>query len=100
MERWGKAVAEEYLNDLQQGLNRLWENPKLLRTKGGISPDFSFYRVREHFLVCTLSSDRVYVLTIKHGSMDLPTRLTELEPQLLQEAQLLRWALEKKIGER
>lgn len=100
IERWGKAVAEGYLGDIQQGLNRLRENPRLLRTKDGISPHFSLYRVREHFLVCTLSADRIYVLTIKHGSMDLPSRLAELEPQLLQEAELLRRALGKKIGER
>lgn len=100
VERWGKTVAEDYLNDLEQGLNRLRENPKLLRTKDGISPDFSLYRVREHFLVCTLSADRVFVLTIRHGSMDLPRRLAELEPQLLAEAALLRRALEKKRGER
>mgnify|MGYP003342925881 CR=1 FL=1 len=100
VELWGKSVAQDYLNDIEQGLNRLRENPKLLRTKDGISPDFSLYRVREHFLVCTLSADHVYVLTIKHRSMDLPRRLAELEPQLLAEAELLRRALEKKSGER
>lgn len=95
----GRAVAADYLDDLEQGLNRLRENPKLLRAKDGISPDFSLYRVREHFLVCTVRADRVYVLTIKHGGMDLPRRLVELEPQLLAEAELLRRALEKKRGE-
>lgn len=100
IERWGKAVAEDYPDDIEQGLNRLRENPELLRTRDGISPDFSLYRVREHFLVCTLSADRVFVLSIKHGSMDLPRRLAELEPQLLAEAELLRRALEKKRGER
>lgn len=100
IERWGRSVAEDYLDDIEQGLNRLRDNPKLLRTKDGISPDFSLYRVREHFLVCTLSADRIYVLTIKHGIMDLPSRLAELEPQLLAEAELLRRALDKKRGER
>lgn len=100
IERWGKSVAENYLDDIEQGLNRLRENPKLLKTKDGISPDLSLYRVREHFLVCTVSADRVYVLTIKHGSLDLPRRLTELEPQLLAEAEILRRALDNKRGER
>jgi toxin ParE1/3/4 len=100
VERWGKSVAVDYIDSIEQGLNRLRENPGLLRTKENISPHFSLYRVREHFLVCTVSANRVYVLTIKHGSMDLPRRLAELEPHLLQEAELLHRALEKKDGTR
>ena len=96
VERWGKTVAIDYMLSIEQGLNRLRENPGLLRTKEGISPHFNLYRVREHFLVCTMNAKRVYVLTIKHGSMDLPLRLAELEPHLLQEAELLQRALEKK----
>jgi toxin ParE1/3/4 len=94
-DRWGKRVADDYLIDIEQGLNRLRENPQLLRSRSAISPAFSLYRVRDHFLVCTLCADCVYVLTIKHGSMDLPTRLAELEPQLLLEAKQLRRMLEK-----
>ena len=51
-------------------------------------------------MVCTLSAGRIYVLTIQHGSMDLPSRLAELEPQLLAEAELLRRALDKNRGGR
>ena len=32
VERWGKAVAKDYLYDIENGLNRLRESPKLLRT--------------------------------------------------------------------
>jgi plasmid stabilization system protein ParE len=100
-DRWGKRVAEDYLIDIEQGLNRLRENPQLLRcSRSGISSAFSLYRVREHFLVCTLSADCVYVLAIKDGSMDLPTRLAELEPQLLLEAKQLRRMLEKRVSQR
>jgi len=100
VERWGKTVAMDYLESVEQALDRLREDPGLLRTKEAISPHFSLYRVREHFLVCTMSVGRIYVLTIKHGSMDLPRRLAEHEPQLLQEAELLRRAMEKKNGKR
>ena len=98
LERWGKTVAAHYMDSIEQGLNRLRESPELLRAKEGISPHFSLYRVREHFLVCTMNAKRLYVLTIKHGSMDLPRRLAELEPHLLKEAELLQRALEKKDG--
>lgn len=40
-------------------------------------------------MVCDLFGDHIYVLAVRHGSMDLPERIAELEPQLLQEAELM-----------
>jgi len=88
-ERWGKRVAEEYLQSIEDALIRLKRKPDLLRARPDISEHFEFYRVREHVLVCVQLHDRIYILTIKHTSMDLPERLVELEPQLLLEARLL-----------
>ena len=67
----------------------LQENPDLLQDKSAISTHFKFYRVREHFLVCIKLKDVLLVLTIKHGKMDLSSRIGELEPTLVQEANLL-----------
>ena len=89
LQRWGRKAANRYLEDIQTALSLLQENPDLLRQKSDISTQFKFYRVREHFLVCTRLKDVLFVLTIKHGQMDLPTRLRELEPTLAQEADLL-----------
>jgi len=99
LERWGRKTANRYLEDIQTALSLLQENPDLLRHKSDISTQFKFYRVREHFLVCTRLEKFLYVLTIKHGQLDLPSRLEQLEPTLLQEADLLHQrlvAVEKK----
>jgi antitoxin ParD1/3/4 len=45
--------------------------------------------VNRHFLVCDLHGETVVVLTVLHSSMDLPTRLLELEPSLIAESQFL-----------
>jgi len=89
LQRWGRKTANRYLEDIQTALSLLQENPDLLRHKSDISTHFKFYRVGEHFLVCTKPKDVLLVLTIKHGQMDLPNRVLELEPTLLQEADLL-----------
>ena len=89
LERWGRKTANRYLEDIQTALSLLQENPDLLRHKSGVSTQFKFYRVREHFLVCIKLKDVLYILTIKHGQMDLPHRIGELEPTLVQEADLL-----------
>ena len=89
IEKWGERVAEEYLTSIEEALQRLLDNPKLLRSNPAISDHFSFYRVREHFLICTKRKQNIYVLAIRHGSMDLPNRLVELEPVLMDEAEIL-----------
>ncbi len=89
VEQWGSEVAEEYLDDIQEALNRLRTSPDLLRVKPEFSPHLYFHRVRRHFLVCSLIEGNIYLLTVKHGSLDLPKRLAELEPQLLEEVNLL-----------
>jgi toxin ParE1/3/4 len=87
--RWGGRVAGDYLSSIESALTRLGQKPELLRERPQISEHFKFYWVGQHFLVCIQIRSRIYVLTIKHASMDLPQRISELEPQLLLEAKLL-----------
>ena len=89
IEQWGEGVAAEYLTSIEEALQRLKDNPKLLRPKSGISKRFSFYRVREHFLICTQLEGNIYVIAVRHGGMDLPNRVVELEPLLVDEVEML-----------
>jgi toxin ParE1/3/4 len=87
--QWGHRVAEEYLDSIAEAFDRLRQSANLLRVKPEFSRHLRFYRVRRHFLVCSLVEDNVYVLAVKHGSLDLPRRLAELEPSLLEETDML-----------
>ena len=49
VENGGEAVGEEYLDAIEDALIRLRENPRILRTKDGITESLCFYRVRQHF---------------------------------------------------
>jgi|TARA_B110000196_G_scaffold122413_1_gene106154 plasmid stabilization system protein ParE len=89
IEKWGAKVANDYIESIEAALNLLRENPQLLRTKQTIGDSLSFYRVKQHFLACALFDKEIYVLTVKHGAMDLPNRIREMEPQLLMEADML-----------
>lgn len=93
LENWGKNTAARYLDAIDAALKRLQNFPGLLRSIPKVSEHFDFYRVREHFLVCVRRGDDLYVLTVVHTSMDLPSRILELEPTLLREAELLCRAL-------
>lgn len=89
VEQFGKTAADNYFHGIEEALQRLRSNPGLLRLKQEASRHFKFYRIQKHFLVCALIGENVYVLTVKHASLDLPSRLAELEPHLLLEAELL-----------
>lgn len=89
MEKWGPRVADEYLKNIEDALELLRTNPSLLKSKDTLSPSLCFYRVRQHFLVCAMFAESIFVLTVKHGAMDLPNRIAKLEPHLIQEAEML-----------
>lgn len=89
VEKWDEATADQYLKSIEDALNLLRETPNLLKPKPEVSQSLCFYRVRQHFLVCAYFDDSIFVLTVKHGAMDLPNRIAELEPQLSQEADML-----------
>ncbi len=89
IQAWSRRVADDYLAKFEAAFELLQSSPDLLRRKREFSGRLLFYRVEKHWLVCDMIDDDVYVLTVKHGSMDLPTRIAELEPQLIHEAELV-----------
>lgn len=89
IKHWGKKVANKTIRDIELAMERLADSPHLLKIKPEISFHFYFYRVREHFLICDIIDENIYIVTIKHGVMDLPERLAKLEPHLVLEAEVL-----------
>jgi hypothetical protein len=55
----------------------------------GIKAHNQWYRVNQHYLICTVIEPVIYVVTIQHGSMDIPSRLLELEPTLQREVEIM-----------
>ncbi len=94
--QWGKKAAAEYLDGIEQALSLLQKNPDILTHREDISLYFYFYRVRRHFLVFDVTGDILHLLTVKHGSMDLPERLAEIEPYLRHEIAYLHEKLAEK----
>ncbi|MFG0246600.1 MAG: type II toxin-antitoxin system RelE/ParE family toxin [Phycisphaerales bacterium JB052] len=89
IETSGKQTAEAYIGKFQTAFGLLRESPDLLRRVPEFSPHLYFYRVGQHWIIACRTDDATFVLTICHGSMDLPSRVAELEPLLMQEVEIL-----------
>ena len=90
IEQFGKRVASKYIDKLESGINYIAENPSLLREETPFHRSLRFYRVEKHLLVCETAIDtQVIILTVLHASMDVPSRLAELEPSLNVEVEML-----------
>lgn len=89
VEHWGKRAAEKYLDEIEAGLERVKSQPALLRPEPDLHAALTFYRVNKHLLVCDVRTELIVVLTVVHASMDIPTRLAELQPTLAAEVELL-----------
>ncbi len=89
VQQWGKRTAGKYLGAIESGLQLIRENPRILRSIEGLPAELKYYRVNKHQLICDVRPASIIVLTVIHGSMDLPERLGELLPGLVQEVSLL-----------
>jgi toxin ParE1/3/4 len=87
--QWGRKTTSKYLDEIEAALDRLSENPALLRRQPEFAPGLCFYRIRSHFLVCDFRQRSIVVLAVIHSSMDLPSRLSELLPDIAAEVTFL-----------
>ncbi len=88
-EKWGRRVADEYLAKFDAAFDLLKATPNLLTPRPDFAGRLMFYRVERHWLVCDRIGEWIFVLTVRHGATDLPSRIAELLPKLAQEAELL-----------
>jgi plasmid stabilization system protein ParE len=91
---WGRKTARKYV-DIAVALDRLSEEPGLLRQEPEFAKGLCFYRVRKQILACDYRGTRIVVLTVTHTSMDLTVRLAELVPSLAAEVEFLHRKLQE-----
>ena len=74
IERWGRAVATRYLEDVRDAAKRLAANPARAKPLRG---SFHILRVRSHYLIVHRdeSVDRLTVARVLHTAMDIERHL-------------------------
>lgn len=90
IKQFGNRTAAQYVSKLEAGIRRISASPELLRQESPFHESLKFYRIEQHLLVCETGIEwKIIVLTILHASMDIPSRLAELEPNLSLEVAML-----------
>lgn len=96
MQKFGKRTATQYIAKFEAAISRIAENPELLCDEPPFHSSLKFYRVEKHLFVCETGIDnRIIILTVLQGSMDIPSRLAELEVNLSVEAEMLHQQLRR-----
>ena len=96
IKEWGDVQAKAYLKSIQESLSLIAQHPELLKKKQTISNQFKVYNVNKHWLICDITVNHIYVLAIKHISLNLLEQLKELSPSLDAEAKALSKRLKTK----
>ncbi|MCB9202585.1 MAG: type II toxin-antitoxin system RelE/ParE family toxin [Flavobacteriales bacterium] len=86
---FSEIIADKYLNGFENALNLIKTNLDLLKIKLIISNRFKVYNVQKHWFIFDNIDDKIFLLTVKHISMNLLERLQQLEPSLEAEAEIL-----------
>ncbi len=89
IEQWGKRAAKKYLADIEGRLRLIHENHGLLSAMEGLPEPLQCYPAAKHVLVFDVRPTALVLLTVIHGNMDIPSRLTELVPTLATEVEQL-----------
>lgn len=86
---WGETTALKYIQAFEDAFSLLGGNKGLLKINRKISLRFTVYYIQKHCVICDVVEDTIFVLTIRHTSMNLLERLKELEPSMDEEAKAL-----------
>lgn len=69
-ETWGAAQADTYLDQLEEGISRLSENPKIGTDCSHIRPNYRRLHVQHHMVYYVVSSSRIDIIRVLHERMD------------------------------
>lgn len=70
IENWGNKQAEAYLNQLQELLNTLAENPSLGLMRESLGADIQSFPYKSHHVFYFCENDTLHILRVLHASSD------------------------------
>ena len=72
---WGEQQADQYLEDLNQAMNLLAEQPLMCRERRELFPPVRIHHHAHHLIVYLAVTDGINVIRVLHETMDVDSRL-------------------------
>jgi toxin ParE1/3/4 len=69
-EEWGEVQADKYLDELDRGIMKLADNPKIGMKRDYVRDGYRVLFVASHAVYYTVASDAVHIIRVLHGRMD------------------------------
>lgn len=69
-ERWSPGQAVRYLADLVNAIERLADNPNIVRERIEFSPPVRIYTFRSHIVIFRDEEDHLEIVRVRHGRED------------------------------
>ena len=69
-EQWGQLQADKYLDELDNGIRKLADNPEIGMKRDYVRAGYRVLFVGSHAVYYTVSPDTVHVIRVLHGNMD------------------------------
>ncbi len=69
-EIWGEAQADRYLEQIEAGIRRLVENPRLGKPRENIRAGYRSIQINRHVAYYRMEGQRIEIVRVLHESMD------------------------------
>ena len=75
LERWGETQADDYLDELNHGIQSLRDNPEIGWDCGHVRPGHRCYAISRHRVFYRLTETTIEIIRVLHESMDVDRHL-------------------------
>lgn len=69
-ETWGEAQADQYFNELDNGLKTLSQNPDIGKNRGSIRKGYRSFQINRHMVFYKVASFTIQIVRVLHVRMD------------------------------
>lgn len=72
---WGAAQADAYLDQLEDGITLLADNPRIGTPCDHLRPGYRRFLIKHHLVYYRLAGDRIDIIRVLHQDMDPDSHL-------------------------
>ena len=74
-EEWGEQQADRYLDELEAGIAKLQNHPRLGRARDEIRQGYRSLAINQHVVFYTVEGDVIRIIRVLHARMDPESHL-------------------------